>query len=199
MRKPNNYDSLSIGGFTPVALGGHICVIKKVQEEDDNGNKITNSYGNPMIIISIDFDDSDTQPRYFSKLFADDIRPDKKWPIGGRIYITYEDDKGNATPAIKRFHSAWTKSTGKEIRWGDNYADQFTGTKIGAVYGEKENEYNGKITMQHKHRYWCSIDEALKADIPKPIYLNGTQASQVQPGAQTDVFAPVEDDELPFN
>ena len=47
MQKPNNYDNTqSFGGFTPIELGGHVCIIKKVEE-------ITSKTGKEMIKIEV--------------------------------------------------------------------------------------------------------------------------------------------------
>ena len=46
MLKPNNYDNTqSLGGFTPIELGGHILVIKKIEE-------VKSKTGKDMIKIS---------------------------------------------------------------------------------------------------------------------------------------------------
>ena len=192
MKKPSNYDNTSAGGFTPIALGGHLCTIKEVEETQSKT-------GRPMIVVYLDTSEDDTQPFYFSKAFADDIRPDKKWPIAGRKYILTEDKDGNCSRSFKQFTTAFEKSNNAEVVWGDAFCSQFAGKAIGAVYGEVENEYNGKVTMRHELRWFCDIDKAREADIPSTQYLNGTASAPVRPGAQTDVFAPVVDSELPFN
>ena len=84
MKQPNNYENTqAAGSFEPIALGGHKMVIKQVVER-------TTKNGDPMIVVLLDTDRSDVQPNYFSKMFADDIRPDKKWPNAGTVYITTE-------------------------------------------------------------------------------------------------------------
>ena len=89
MQKPNNFDNVSTGDFTPVTPGGHHLIIKKVEETKSKAGK-------DMIIVAFDMAPGDSQPNYISKLFADDIRPDKKWPRGGRQYIVTEDSNGNS-------------------------------------------------------------------------------------------------------
>ena len=90
MQKPNNYDNTTTGDFTPVTPGGHHLIIKKVEESQTKTGK-------DMIIVAFDMAAGDSQPNYVSKLFADDIRPDKKWPRVGRQYIVVTDDSGTGS------------------------------------------------------------------------------------------------------
>lgn len=193
MNKPNNYDTTSAGGFTPAKLGGHRCVIKEVVETKTKT-------GRPMIVVYFDFADDDRQPRYFSKLFADDIRPEKKWPYTGTAYISTEDQDGNCSRSFKQFTTAFETSNNTETVWGTAFCQQFTGKVIGAVFGEVENEYNGKVTMRHERRWFCDVDKADGADIPEAKYLTGNRPVSRGP-ATSDGFVnvpPGVDEELPF-
>ena len=192
MNKPNNYDTVSAGEFTPAQLGGHICIIKDVIES-------MTKTGKPMIVVRFDFAPDDVQPNYFTNLFKDDIRPDKKWPYAGTAYIVTEDQDGNCTKRFKQFTTAYEKSNEVETVWGQNFANQFSGKLIGAVFGEVEHEYNGKVSMRHELRWFCDVNAAQSADIPAVKYLNGTESAPVRSGSQTGVFAPIDDEELPFN
>lgn len=194
MKKPNNYDTTPAGNFTPVELGGHICVIREVVETKSKA-------GAPMIRINLDFDPIDKQPGYFAKTFADDIRPDKKWPNNGGRYILTEDQDGNCSRAFKQFITCWEKSNDTDIAWGAGFSGQFINTRIGAVYGEVENEYNGKISMRREIRYWCNVDDAESVDIPKAKYLDGN-APALKPATNNNGFVDlpaVDEPELPFN
>ena len=72
MIKPRNYENTKAqGDFTPVELGGHKLVIKQVSEKKSKNNK-------DMIVVLFDFAQDDIQPGYFSKQFADDIRPEAR-------------------------------------------------------------------------------------------------------------------------
>lgn len=190
MKKPNNYDNVSVSNFIPVILGGHRIVIKDVKES-------LSKNGKPMAVVFFDFTDDDSQPRYFSKLFADDIRPEKKWPHTGTKYIVTEDNDGNCSKSFKQFTTAFESSNNTEVKWGPDFGLQFKGKVIGGVFGEVENEYNGKVTMRHELRWFCDVEKADGADIPAAKYLNGTQSAPVT--GETSVFAPAEDEELPFN
>ena len=194
MNKPNNYDTTSAGGFTPPALGGHKCIIKEVKESQSRG-------GLPMVVMFFDFDDSDVQPGYFTEQFRDDIRPDKKWPYAGTMYIVTEDHDGNCTRSFKQFTTAFEKSNNTEIKWGSTFVHQFKNRVIGVVFGEVENEYNGRITMRHQPRWVCDIDKADGAEIPKAKMLNGTEIDRRAAAVSSNDFVNVPegvDEELPF-
>ena len=95
MKKPNNYDNTKAQGeFTPVELGGHKLVIKQVSEKKSKNIK-------DMIVVFFDFAPDDSQPGYFSKQFADDIRPEKTWPNQATQYILVKDQDGNTSRSFK--------------------------------------------------------------------------------------------------
>ena len=58
-----------------------------------------------------------------------------------------EDNDGNCSRNFKRFITSFEHSNGVESIWGDKFAAQFKDKKIGGIFGEVENEYNGKVTM----------------------------------------------------
>lgn len=148
MQKPNNYEETQVGGdFTPVRLGGHYAVIKNVTERETKN-------GDPMIVISIDFDKQDDQAGYFVDQFKKDVRPDKKYPNQATNYITTEYG-GACTKGFKSFMKAFADSNNipeGKIKWGDDFASQFKNKKIGVVFGNVEETYNGKTGLRRKIR-----------------------------------------------
>lgn len=193
MQKPEGYDDVQVGGFTPVNLGGHYCVIKQVAEKKS-------STGKDMIVVLFDFCKPDTQENYFMNLFTNDVREDKKWPFAGSKYIMVNDyqEPSKTSRQFKAFCTCIEKSNGYDIQWGgNNWAAQFKGKKIGAVYGAEENEYDGKITMRHNPRYFCNVDAVKDAKIPEAKLLKNVT------GVVTDSngFAAIPegtDEEIPF-
>ena len=198
MQKPNNYDNTKTGSdFTPINLGGHHIVIKNVEET-------TSKAGKAMLKVSFDFAKNDVQPGYMSEEYKNDIRPDKKWPHAGTQYILTEDKDGNCSKSFKSFITAYENSNNCDAIWGEKFAAQFKNKRIGGVFGEVENEYNGKTTMRHELRWFCSDDKVDGAAIPDPKYLNGKKASDVLGGGaggsdQPDVnVAEGTDEEVPW-
>lgn len=175
MQKPNNYNEVKVGSqYIPPTTGGHKMVIKNVTETKSKA-------GRDMLVVSFDFDKDDVQPGFFTKEFKDDIRPEKKWPHGGTAYILCEDNEGNCSRKLKGFVTSFEQSNNTDAVWGEKFAGQFKNKRIGGVFGEVENEYNGKTTMRHELRWFCAIDKVDGANVPDPVYLK-----KEQPKAQSD-------------
>lgn len=204
MQKPNNYENTQAQGeFIPVELGGHYLVIKEVLETKSKGGK-------DMIKVSFDFADNDKQPGYFERAFKDDIRPDKKWPNQATQYILVNGDDGNCTRNFKTFITSLEHSnTGFETEWGDeapNWPLQFKGKKIGGVFGEQMDYYEGRELEKRVLRWFVSVDKVQDARVPG---MSETQAYKDHingyPGGSKPVgdgFVGIPegiDEELPFN
>ena len=196
MNKPNNYDNTKVGGdFTPVELGGHHMVIKQVSERK-------NKSGGDMIVVLFDFAKGDRQEGYFTDQFKNDIRPDKKWPHNGSSYINVNDAKtGECSRSFKSFITSVEKSNrGFVVQWGDNFCQQFKNKKIGGVFGEVENEWNGKTSMRHELRWLGEDGKMDSAKIPDPKYLptDGKKGKAVT-GKEDFMNVPdSEDESIPF-
>ena len=162
MQKPNNFDETKVSGsFVPIELGGHHMIIKQVKE-------MQSSTGRQMLVVLLDMAKNDKQAGYASNEFNNDIRPDKKWPHSCTKYVMVDDENGNCNRDFKAFVTSFETSNKCEAVWGDNFCAQFKNKKIGAVYGEVENTYNGKSTMRHEIRWFCSDDKVDSVPIPKP-------------------------------
>lgn len=189
MKKPNSYDEVQ-AEYTPIELGGHFAVIKKLEET-------TSKNGKPMIKVAIDFDKNDKQPNYFMDSFKADTRQDKKWPYLGTQYIMSEDQNGQCSRSFKAFITSVEKSNNAECEWGNNFAKWFTGKKVGVVYGENEEEYNGEFKTRHRIRFFCEYSKADSMPIPDKRFANNNNAPKTN---NTD-FVNVpdgSDEEIPF-
>lgn len=193
MNKPNNYDNTQAQGeFTPIELGGHILEIKQVLE-------MQSRTGRPMLKVSFDFAREDKQPGYFTEQYKNDIRPDKKWPNAGTAYILTEDQDGNCSRQFKTFTTSVERSSNFTIQWGDQFCNCLRGKKVGAVFGIVQNEYNGKISNQHRLRWFRSVEGIADAQIPEPKLLPQISASPAPVGADGFISVPDGiDEELPF-
>lgn len=195
MNKPNNYENTQVSGdYIPVELGGHYATIKNVAERETKN-------GDPMIVVSIDFDKKDRQPGYFTDMFKKDVRPDKKWPNQATNYITTEYG-GACTKGFKSFIKAYADSNGlteDQIKWGSDFAAQFKNKRIGVVFGNVEETYNGKTGLRRKIRWFCGYDNVSKQNIPADKLENGGQKAQSDIPADTFVNVSDDDEDLPFN
>ena len=184
MQMPKNFNEVKAGGdFTPIELGGHHIIIKNAEET-------TSKAGRPMLKVSFDFAKNDKQADYMSNEYKNDIRPDKKWPHAGTQYILTEDKDGNCSKSFKSFINAFENSNNCSAIWGDKFAGQFKNKKIGGVFGEVENEYNGKTTMRHELRWFCSDDKVDGAAIPEAKLLNGKASDTIDAGSSSVSSAP---------
>lgn len=197
MQKPNNFDNTSDGSFEPINVGGHYLTIKKLEETQS-------AKGAPMIKVAIDFVEPDAQAGYFAKSFQDDVRPEKKWPFAGTLYIMTEDKDGKCSRNFKRFITAVEKSNnGFVTKWGNDFADQFKGKRLGGVYGIVEDEYNGEIRKKRQCRWTCEWDAVANAKVPdeKLLKASGSASSSSSSSSSSNNFMDIpagSDDEVPF-
>ena len=194
MLKPNNYDNTqSFGGFTPIELGGHVCIIKKVEE-------ITSKTGKEMIKISLDTDRTDSQPNYYTNSWNNDTRENKKW--GCVVYQLVYDAKGNTSRGFKTFIEMVEKSNqgfNVDAIWGDNFANFFTNKLVGGVFGREEylDKY-GESKFAIKCTGFRTVQDVRdgKVEPPKDKLLSPSSNNDVSNGS-TD-FEPAFDGDMPF-
>ena len=121
MQKPNNYDETKVGGqYTPISTGGHHMIIKQVSETKS-------STGKPQIVVLMDTAKNDSQPGFFSKEFADDIRPgkEKSGPIPDLSGLT-QKTRTAIVPGCSNPSSRLLRNPNNcEAIWGDGFAKQF--------------------------------------------------------------------------
>lgn len=195
MQKPNSFDDVNAGGeFTPIALGGHHAVIMSVKEQKS-------STGKDMIVVALDFGKNDVQPGYFKNQFDNDTRPEKKWPYQGVQYIVTEDAEGKCSRSFKGFITSFEKSNNTTTNWGDKFVNQFKNKKIGVVYGEVEEEYNGEIKTRHRIRWFCEDAKVDSQNVPEKKYFTGTISKPAASSTSNDGFMNIpenSDEEIPF-
>ena len=193
MQKPNSFDEVNAGGeFTPIALGGHHAVIMSVKEQKS-------STGKDMIVVALDFAKNDSQPGYFKAQFDNDTRLEKKWPYQGVQYIVTEDNEGKCSRSFKGFITSFERSNNVTTNWGDKFCNQFKNKKIGVVYGEVEEEYNGEIKTRHRIRWFCEDAKADSQNVPDKKYYTGTIYKPVDDKNEEFMKVPENaDEEIPF-
>ena len=99
--KPAGYDEVQASGdFTPIELGGHKLVIKKIE---DVSNGVV-SYHKVMHDTAQD----DIQPNYFAEQYKNDTRDTKKW--GGVINIFPTDRDGRTSKRFKQLCTSIERS-----------------------------------------------------------------------------------------
>lgn len=162
MNMPNRYaETQASGDYVAPELGGHYLIIKQVSETKSKTGK-------DMIVVLFDFDQNDTQAGLFTEQFKNDIRPDKKWPNQATNYVLVHDmQTGDTNKQFKTFCTCVEHSnTGFEVKWGENWGAQFKGKKIGGVFGEELDYYDGKEKTKRVLRWFVSVDRVANANIP---------------------------------
>ena len=192
MQKPTNYENTqTIQERTPAEVGGHYLRIIRVVE-------MKNKNGGDMIMIGYDFAANDKQAGLYQKEFeANTDTANRKWPIGGRNYMNVYDQNGQCSKSFKGFcESVEQSNPGFKIDWNlADWGSQFSKKLVGCVYGNVENEYNGKCYLRSQLRWFVPNDKVASAKAPKDKYLN----NNTQPQA-ANTFNPktIPDEDLPF-
>lgn len=200
MKKPIGYEETPVSGeFTPVELGGHKAVILQVSEKQS-------STGKPMLVVSFDFDKDDAQAGYFKQKFDEDDRADKKWPNQATKYILAEDKDGKCSKALKTFCTCVKNSNPGFDCWkGEEFdAKGIKGKKVGCVFGEEMDYYNGKEIRKRVIRFWCSIDKVADQKVPDMSETNAYKEFKESAGSSSasDGFMNIPDsidEDLPFS
>lgn len=185
MLKPRNFDSVAASlMFEPLTLGGHVCVIKGVEETKSKGGK-------DMLKIALDIAEGDPQAGYYADKFKADDRPDKKWPCV--TYVVLEDKDGNASRQLAGFVTSVEESNpGFQFPW-DNV--QFLkGKRVGGVFGQEEYMNDkGEKKKATKLFWFCSLERAKDAKVPKLKELKAAQSP-----ANTTDWKSISNDDIPF-
>lgn len=181
--KPQGYDEVqAVAEFTPIELGGHKLVIKKLEE-------VTASNGNKYLKVSYDTAPDDKQPNYYAEQYKNDTRDTKKWSGVATIFPT--DKEGKTSKTFKQFCTSIERSNNSQIQWGAGFEASIVGKKIGGVFGEEEYIGNDNtIKTARKLFWWCSIESAETAKVPNKRAIE----------KPADEFMNIPDDmeELPF-
>ena len=188
--KPNGYDEVQAGGdFTPIELGGHKLVIKKLAE-------VTASNGNKYLKVSFDTAPDDKQPNYYTEAWKNDTREQKKW--GGVATVFPTDQEGKTSKTFKQFCTSIEKSNNSKIQWGAGFESSIVGKVIGGIFGEEEYLNNAnEVKVARKLFWWRSTEGIIDAKIPEKRELR-------QDGGTSDItegFITIPDgidEELPF-
>lgn len=192
--KPQGYDEVQAGGdFTPIELGGHKLVIKKIEE-------VTAINGNKYLKVSFDTAPDDVQPNYYAEQYKNDTRDAKKW--GGVATLFPTDREGRTSKMFKQFCTSIEISNNSKIQWGAGFESSIVGKTIGGIFGEEEyvNSMN-EVKTARKLFWWRSTEGIKDAKVPdKRKVENGNAGTGYT--VDENGFINIQDgidEELPFN
>ena len=197
MKKPNNYDSINVGNWTPVSVGGHKCVIKMVEE-------LKTKNGLEMLKVSFDMHNDDTQPAYFTNQYLSDKeakRENLAWR--GVQYIVTDESTEYGSANLKRFLTAVEGSNeGFLVQWGEQFTECLKNKKVGIIFRmEDYTKQDGTIGSSAKPFRFCYFDKAFEAQIPEPKKLEPVTPTINDPSLANEGFMkvdPLTDEGLPF-
>jgi hypothetical protein len=191
MNKPQGYDNVqAAGGYEKLKVGGHILVIKKVEEGKTYAGK-------DKITVYFDTDKSDAQPNFFTNAFKNDTRQGKKWPWNGhKDELVYTAD-GDTSGFFKAFIEAVEKSnSGFKVQWGNDFEKCFVNKLVGATFRNEEYDDNGVNKMAIKFMNWNTVEQVKQGiEPPKDKLLNPSGNSNSN---YTEDITPVDDGDMPF-
>ena len=169
LKKADNYDEIEVNQeFTPLELGGHKGIIKKVEEYTSEIS------GNTSLKVAVDTDSTDKQPHYYQEQFDNNTNADKKWSTGATKYVSLKEDE-NSVRMLKAFITAVENSNPNFTYDWNKDINQLNGKKVGLVFGWEEYEkQDGSIGTATKLTQFRSIDKVDNVKIPKVKLLDGS-------------------------
>lgn len=189
--KPQGYDEVQAGGdFTPIELGGHKLVIKKLEE-------VTASNGNKYLKVTFDTAQDDKQPNYYAEQYKNDTRDTKKWSGVATIFPT--DIEGKTSKTFKQFCTSIERSNNSKIQWGAGFEASIVGKVIGGIFGEEEYlNQMGEVKTARKLFWWRSVDGIADAKVPEKRALKQDEGYTTDANGFMNIPDGI-DEELPFN
>ena len=195
MQMPRNYEQTAVyGDYESLEVGGHLCVIRKVEEA-------TSKRGNNMLNIYLDTAPDDKQPGFYAKRYKEDSRPaeEKRW--GCIVYQLTEDVDGFCSRGFKSFVTAVEESNPRfRVEWGDRFCECFKGMRVGGVFRREQYEArDGSLKWSVKCNSFRSIQDIMDGvDVPEDKYLDDKRKnnSYTPPVGFTELTDG--DGELPF-
>jgi hypothetical protein len=153
INKPEDFDSVQVlsGGYEPLERGGHILIIKSVEECESRNGK-------PMLKINFDTYDSDVQPRFYESRQRD-----------GVTYLMLQDQQGATNSFFKGFITAVANSNvGWQEVWGADFCKCFVGCIVGGVFrGEDWVNDQGDVKTAIKLAWFVSVGD-VRAGVKPP-------------------------------
>ena len=200
LKKPSNYDEIQVNeDFTPIEIGGHKGIIKKVEEYTSQIS------GNTSLKVEVDTDKTDKQPNYFQEQYDNNTNMDKKWSPSAVKFVSLKEEE-NCIKMLKAFiTSVENSNNGFAFDW-EKDVNQLVGKKVGLIFGLEEYEdQEGKLKTARKITQFRSIDKVDNAKIPKVKLLDGTyieyekyQENKNNPFKDFGDTVEVSSDEVPF-
>ena len=191
-RKPNDYDSVRIGGFKTLPADGYVCRILKAEET-------VSKSGRDMLKIAFDIDEGE-HAGYFRTLFnerkdAAENPKEVSWPFNGTKWILFLNNEGKTNRDFKSFCTA-LKDSGTEVWKLDDTFDikSLKDARLGILFRREEHEYNNVTSWRTVPYGFRSVATIQSGDYTVPADKPLVKASDLE---NIDSFSAAADD-IPF-
>ena len=136
---------------------------------------------------------------FYKKLFNDDQREDKKWPVDATYYVTVPED-GCQAYVMNNWDTFFAdlEDSNNGYVFKGNVAE-LTGKLLGGKFANEQTAYNGNVYNHTKLRWTCVAEDVRTGKAGK-MPVDKTLATQERPSAPDD-FINIPDnieEDLPF-
>lgn len=183
INKPKGYDEAAIyEEYECLPIGGYILEIQDVEKTDN--------------CIVLKFDIAEGQYKdFFKKQYLNNQNEDKKWKGNYRIWLPRDDGSEQDNWSIRRLKTIMNtfeeNNSGFRWEWDET---KLKGLKIGALFNQKEYDFNGKQGFFTNCKKLISVEKIHNGtyQIPGTDYLNG------KPQENIEGFERLNDGDIPF-
>lgn len=194
--KPNDFDSVNPwNDFESLPPGGYVCQILNAKEEKSRA-------GNDMVVLVLDIVEGN-YANYFRNWYkarkdASDNPSGVKYPFDGMAYVNFTY-QGNTTKKFKALCTS-VEEDGKQIKWGNDFAQSLVGANIGVLFRREESEgrgdNEGKTFWNTRVMAFRSADTIRegKFTVPNDKPLPQMESAPSMPQG----FSTISDDDIPF-
>lgn len=158
-------------GSEKLPTGAYKIKIESVRYEDNSENG-----WNDKIVLAFDIVEGEFAG-FYRRNFENQTTEDKKWKGTYRLSVPMDDGSEADKRCVRTFKTAVTnfEKSNPGFHW-DWDESKLKGKVVGAVFGEKEYEFDGKHGFFTLCRYLIASDEIASAKVPAPILLPNSTA-----------------------
>ena len=193
MNKPNDFDNVQpYEERRKLPAGGYVCEIKRAEE-------VKSSTGRDMVKLALEIAEGEYKGYFFDEYTrAKNFKDDAKWPYEGTKWQMIYDKNGNTDRTFKGMVTS-IEAENVVIQWGKEFCRSIKGAKLGVIFGEEENEYNGVTFWRTVPKYFRTCEDIRTGNFqtPKKKPLEKTDPLAAFKEPEVSGFAAAEED-IPF-
>lgn len=191
IKQYTGYKPERIVASTPLPVGGYVLNIMKASVE------FTKS-GSQVLVINFDVAEGENAG-WFTKVWKNDTREDKKWKGTYRLFIPTGDGSDDDKLTVRSFNNfvACLEESNPGYHWDWNEAG-IKNLKIGGIWRNREYDFDGRVGWTTEMGGVATVDE-IRAGTFKPLKDKPLAKKQAAAASSnwSDIPAP-DDDDCPF-